>query len=184
MNSTALPLYSLTKEITCFSLILFFVFLLLLHYEQAYIHGQVVENNPFYGMSSAKISSVDSITNDSLINVKLEYSPNLVEPSSPEFFKVTLTYNATNQIVKHADSDIVISKDGLELYKASDEFSVPIVHTPNGLVLTSYSFQEPGQYTFSVNIVGIYFNPVTPKQVNFTVNVSESNDKYLIDISA
>lgn len=133
----------------------------------------MVENNPFYGMSSAKIHSVETFTNDRLINIKLEYSPNLVEPNSPEFFKVTLTYTDTNQIVKHADSDIVISKDGLELYKATDEFSRPIVHTPNGLALTSYSFKEPGQYIISVNIMGIYFNPVTPKHANFTLNVSE-----------
>ena len=173
-----------TKKVVCFSLILFFVFIMLLYYGHVYLLGQVVENNPFYGMSSTKIHSVESFTNDSLINIKLEYAPNLVDPNSAEFFKATLTYKDTNQIVKHADSDIIISKDGLELYKASDEFSRPIVHTPNGLVLTSYSFKEPGQYVISVNIVGIYFNPVAPMHANFTANVSESNEKYLINIAS
>jgi hypothetical protein len=34
----------------------------------------------------------------------------------------------------------------------------------------------------TVKILGINFMPVNPQQVNFTVNVNDSNDKYLIGI--
>ena len=166
-----------------YSVFLLLVAFLLLISKQEYILGVVVENNPFYGMSNAKINSIESTTIDNFIRVKLEYSPNLVDPNSPEFFKFTLTYTDTSEIVKHADSDIIVSKDGVEVYKASDEFSTPLVHTPNGLVLMSYVFPDPGTYIISVNIVGIYFNPIDPKQVNFTANIGESNNKYDIGIT-
>ncbi|MDP9489335.1 MAG: hypothetical protein M3P28_03920 [Thermoproteota archaeon] len=65
--------------------------------KQEYILGVIVENNPFYGMSNEKINSIESTTIDNFIRVKLEYSPNLVDPNSPEFFKFTLTYTDTNE---------------------------------------------------------------------------------------
>ena len=176
-----LHLINKRKFFYCVSLLL--VTFLLLISKQEYILGVLVENNPFYGLSNAKINSIETTTIDNFIRVKLEYSPNLVETNSPEFFKVTLTYTDTNQIVKHADSDIIVTKDGEEIYKASDEFSTPIVHTRNGLVLMSYVFPDPGTYIISVNIVGIYFNPIDPKQVNFTANIGESNNKYAIGIT-
>jgi hypothetical protein len=82
----------------------------------------------------------------------------------------------------HADTDIAISKNGKELYKASSEFSQPFVHTPNGIVLSSYKFPDSGQYIITAKTLGINFMPVNPKQVDFIVNVTESNDKYNIEI--
>jgi hypothetical protein len=34
-----------------------------------------------------------------------------------------------------------------------------------------------------VKVVGINFMPVEPKQVNFAPNVTESKDKYLVNIT-
>jgi hypothetical protein len=53
-----------------------------------------------------------------LINVKLEYAPEAFKIGSPEFFKATLSYKDTNKIALHADTDIVISKDGKEVFKS------------------------------------------------------------------
>ena len=104
------------------------------------------ENNPFYGLSNDPIRSVESITGDNLIRVKLEYAPSGIQIGSSEFFKAPLFHNEKNEIVLHADTDIAISKIGKELYKASSEFSQPFVHTPNGIVLSSYKFPDSGQY--------------------------------------
>ena len=68
-------------------------------------------------------------------------------------------------------------------YKESSEFSQGYVHTPNGIVLSSYKFPGPGQYVILVKVVGINFMPVEPKQVNFAANVTESKDKYLVNIT-
>ena len=118
-----------------------------------------------------------------MINVKLEYAPEAIETGSPEFFKATLYYKDTNEIALHADTDIVISKDGKELFKESSGYSKPYVHTPNGIVLSSYKFADSGQYVISVKVLGLNFMPVKPKQVSFATNVTYSNDKYLIQIA-
>ena len=68
-------------------------------------------------------------------------------------------------------------------FKESSGYSKPYVHTPNGVVLSSYKFPDSGQYVISVKVLGLNFMPVNPKQVNFSTNVTHSNDKYLIQIA-
>ena len=118
-----------------------------------------------------------------MIKIKLEYAPEAFEIGSPEFFKVTLYHADTNEIVLHADTVIVESKNGNELYKASNEFSQPFVRSPNGIVLSSYKFPDSGQYVISVKVIGINFMPENPNQASFTTNVTDTNDKYLIEIA-
>src|ERR1051325_6553753 len=163
-----------------FHIVLLFSFFLIL--KMPLTNGQVFENNPFYGLSNAPIRSIEAITDDHLIKVKLEYAPSTIQVGSPEFFRVTLIHNEKNETVLHADTDIVISRNGKDLYKASSGFSQPFVHTPNGIVLSSFKFPDSGQYILSAKIVGINFMPINPIQVDFVVNVTESNDKYNIEI--
>src|SRR5919109_1099447 len=148
----------------------------------AVVNAVIVENNPFYRLSNAKINAVESITNDKLIKIKLEYAPGMIEIGSAEFFKVTLYHADKNEIALHADTDIIVSKNGKELYKASNEFSRPFVHTPNGIVLSSYKFPDSGQYLITVKVLGINFMPVNPVLASFTTNVIDSNNKYLVEI--
>lgn len=129
-----------------------------------------------------KIKAVESTTDDNLINVKLEYASEAFKIGIPEFFKATLSYRDTKERALHADTDIVISKDGKELFKESSAYSKPYVHTPNGIVLSSYKFPDSGQYVISVKVLGLNFMPVNPKQVDFATNVTHSNDKCLIQI--
>ena len=171
------------KLVWIFSSIIFSsIIIFLSENEVAVVNGVIVENNPFYGLSNAKINSLESITNDKLIRIKLEYAPEVIEIGSPEFFKVTLFHADKNEIALHADTDIVVSKNGKELYKASNEFSQPFVHTPNGIVLSSYKFPDSGQYMITVKVLGINFMPVSTMQASFTTNVTDSNNKYLIEI--
>ena len=102
-----------------------------------------------------KIKAVESTTDDNLINVKLEYAPEAFKIGIPEFFKATLSYTDTKERALHADTDIVISKDGKEVFKESSGYSKPYVHTPNGIVLSSYKFADSGQYVISVKSPGI-----------------------------
>ena len=164
------------------SIILLLIFILLPENELENVNALTVENNPFYGLSNQRIKTVESTTDDNLINVKLEYAPEAFKIGIPEFFKATLSYKDTNEIALHADTDIVISKDGKELFKESSGYYKPYVHTPNGIVLSSYKFPDSGQYVISVKVLGLNFMPVNPKQVNFATNVTHSNDKYLIQI--
>lgn len=165
-----------------FYIILFLGFILLLKNVTMNLNALIVENNPFYGLSNHEINSIESATDDNLIKVILDYAPAALQIGSPEFFKVTLFYSDSNQIALHADTDIIISKDGKELYKASNEFSQPFIHTPNGIVLSSYKFPDSGHYIITVKVLGLNFMPVTEKQANFAANVTDSNDKYTVNI--
>ncbi|HJU78911.1 MAG TPA: hypothetical protein VJ599_05030 [Nitrososphaeraceae archaeon] len=165
------------------SIILSSIIILLSENEEVVVYGVIVENNPFYGLSNEKINTVESITEDKLMKIKLEYAPKVIEPGSPEFFKVTLCHADKNEIALHTDTDIIVSKNGKELYKASDEFSQPFVHTPNGIVLSSYRFPDSGQYVITVKVLGINFMPVSTMQTSFTTNVTDSNNQYLIEIA-
>lgn len=164
-----------------FRIILLFGFVMILKVPLS-ASSLIYENNPFYGLSNHAIRSVESVTGDHLIKVKLEYAPSAIQIGSPEFFRATLFYNEKNEIVLHADTDIAISKNGKELYNASSEFSQPFVHSPNGIVLSSYKFPDSGQYVITAKILGINPMPVNPKQVDFMINVTESHDKYNIEI--
>lgn len=165
-----------------FSSIILSSLIILLSENEKAVYGVIVENNPFYGLSNEKINIVESITDDKLLKIKLEYAPEVIEIGSPEFFKVTLYHADKNEIALHADTDIVVSKNGKELYKASNEFSQPFIHTPNGIVLSSYRFPDSGQYTITVRVLGINFMPVSTMQASFTTNVIDSNNKYLVEI--
>jgi hypothetical protein len=171
------------KLVWIFSSIIFSsIIVFLSENEVSVVNAVIVENNPFYGLSEEKINTVESITNDELIRIKLEYAPEAIEIGSPEFFKVTLYHADKNEIALHADTDIVVSKNGKDLYKASNEFTQPFVHTPNGIVLSSYKFPDSGQYMITVKVLGLNFMPVNPVQASFTTNVIDLNDKYLIEI--
>jgi hypothetical protein len=56
------------------------------------------------------------------------------------------------------------------------------VHTPNGIILSSYKFPDSGQYVITVKILGINFMPVSPVHASFTTEVIDSNNKYLVEI--
>jgi len=110
------------KETAVFHVLLLLVFILFTRNELGNINALIVENNPFYGLSNEKVKSVESTTKDNLINIRLDYSPQTIQRGSPEFFKVNLFYKNNNQSVLHADTDVIITKNGKELYKESNQF--------------------------------------------------------------
>jgi hypothetical protein len=148
----------------------------------------IVENNPFHRQSNAE-KFVKSLTHANLINIRLEYVPAEFQIGLSEFFKSKLFCKDTNKQVLH-EGDIIDYKDGNELYRTSNAFTQPFVHTPNGVVLSSdnfpdsgqYTIPDSGQYTIEVKVLGIEYMPVNAKQVNFIGNVTDSEDNYKIDI--
>ena len=63
------------KEGGLFYTLLLLFFILFAKNELGKINALIVEINPFYGLSNKKVKSVDSTTDDNLINIKLEHSP-------------------------------------------------------------------------------------------------------------
>ena len=71
----------------------------------------------------------------------------------------------------HVDYDFIIIKGGKEVFKASQQAGQPNqpLHTAEGIVTIPYAFQDLGDYTAKVSVMGILFNPIKPESTEFTV---------------
>ena len=148
------------------------------------VYAVEVQNNPFYGLSDAEIHSFEAATEDKSINVRLEHSPKIFKNDNTEFFRISLFHNENQQRALHTDCDLIISKNGKELFKASNDFSQPFIHTASGIFLSSYEFRDLGNYTITIKIMGINYLPVVTKQVNFTATIANSSNENMINVAS
>ena len=59
------------------------------------------------------------------------------------------------------------------MFKASKQYGEPLIHSPNGILLTSFGFNETGRYTLSVEVGGLNFFPIKPVFVDFFATISK-----------
>jgi hypothetical protein len=139
-------------------------------------YSLVVANNPFYSMSDSKIHNIKSHTPDGKMLVNLEYSPDEMKSGAITFFKINFLDSAGKARTRHVDCDLIIRKDNLDLFKASEQYGEPSIHSPDGIMLTSFGFNETGNYRISVEIEGLNFFPIKPLFVDFGATVSHLSD--------
>jgi hypothetical protein len=85
--------------------------------------------------------------------------------------------NKDKQIrMRHVDCDFIIQRDGIELFKMSTKYGEPFYHSINGVMLPSFRFSEPGNYTISVEIAAELFIPIGPVFANFSAIVTPTPD--------
>ena len=118
-------------------------------------------------MSNAKIQGVKGHTSDGKLLVELEYSPEVVKKDELIFFKINFFDSDSNDRTRHVDCDLIVRKSGMGLFKASKQYSEPLIHSPNGILLTSFGFNETGRYTLSIEVGGLNFFPIKPLFVDF-----------------
>ena len=141
-----------------------------------YSYSLVIANNPFYSMSNAKILGVRGHTSDGKLLVELEYSPEVVKKDELTFFRINFFDSDSNDRTRHVDCDLIVRKSGTELFKASKQYGEPLIHSPNGILLTSFGFNETGRYTLSVEVGGLNFFPINPLFVDFFATISKMSD--------
>jgi hypothetical protein len=61
--------------------------------------------------------------------------------------------------MRHVDCDFIIQRDGIELFKMSKKYGEPFYRSINGVMLPSFPFSKPGNYTISVEIAAELFIP-------------------------
>jgi hypothetical protein len=122
-------------------------------------------------MSDATIHSISGYTTDNSLFIELEYGPDKVKKDEHTFFKINIFNSGSKERTSHVDCDLVVKTNGTEVFKASDEYGEPSIHTTDGIMLTQYKFNQIGKYTISVVVEGLNFLPVKPLAVNFTANV-------------
>jgi len=164
------------RNITCISLII--SLLLLLYITTLQNSFSLVNTKSPFSESNAKIKNISCRTSDGNYFVNLQYGPEIVKSREPSFFMVNMFDNNKDKQIRmrHVDCDFIIQRDGIELFKMSTKYGEPFYHSINGVMLPSFPFSEPGNYTISVEIAAQLFIPMIPVFANFSAAVSPAAD--------
>jgi hypothetical protein len=164
------------RNITCISLII--SLLLLLYITTLQNSFSLINTKSPFSESNAKIKNISSSTSDGNYFVNLQYGPEIVKSGEPTFFMVNMFDNNKDKQIRmrHVDCDFIIQRDGIELFKMSTKYGEPFFHSINGVMLPSFRFSEPGNYTISVEIAAQLFIPIGPVFANFSAAVSPAAD--------
>ena len=80
----------------------------------------------------------------------------------------------TNELQRHVDFNLIVLKDGKEVFSASNQTGQPQIplHSIPGTMdipLFTYDFQKTGEYTIKIPVFGILFNPIIPEEAEFRI---------------
>jgi hypothetical protein len=125
--------------------------------------------------SSSGGESMKKPTSGGTLDVFLQPSPQPLGHTSSTSFKVEfMTKGSDNKVQPHIDYDFIIKdSSGKQVFSASQlagQSGKPL-HTSEGIVTIPYTFQAPGDYSISVSVYGILFNPIKPESTDFTIKV-------------
>jgi len=116
-------------------------------------------------------------TSGGALDILLQASPQPAGHTSPTSLKVEFMTKGTGAIQPHIDYDVVIkdsSSGGKQVFTASQLAGQPgkPLHTAEGIVTIPYTFPSPGDYSISIPVYGILFNPIKPESADFTIKVT------------
>jgi hypothetical protein len=89
-------------------------------------------------------------------------------------FRVGFLQPNTNELQRHVDFNLIVLKDGKEVFSASNQTGQPQIplHSIPGTMdipLFTYDFQKTGEYTIKIPVFGILFNPILPEEAEFRI---------------
>jgi hypothetical protein len=109
------------------------------------------------------------------LDVLLQPSPQPVGHTGQTSFKVEFMTKGTETVQPHIDYDLIIKdSSGKQVFSASQlagQARKPL-HTAEGVVTIPYTFQGSGDYSISVLVYGILFNPIRPESADFKIKVA------------
>jgi hypothetical protein len=116
-------------------------------------------------------------TSGGALDIVLQASPQPAGHTSPTSLKVEFMTKGSGAIQPHIDYDVVIkdsSSGGKQVFTASQLAGQPgkPLHTAEGIVTIPYTFPAPGDYSISIPVYGILFNPIKPESADFTIKVT------------
>jgi hypothetical protein len=117
-------------------------------------------------------------TSGGALDIVLQASPQPVGHTSPTSLKVEFMTKGTGAIQPHIDYDVVIKDSsgggGKQVFTASQLAGQPgkPLHTAEGIVTIPYTFPAAGDYSISIPVYGILFNPIKPESADFTIKVT------------
>jgi hypothetical protein len=118
--------------------------------------------------------SMKKATSGGALDVLLQPSSQPVGHTTSTSFKVEFMTKGSDTVQPHIDYDFIIKdSSGKQVFAASQLAGQPgkPLHTAEGIVTIPYTFQGPGDYSISVPVYGILFNPIKPESTDFTIKV-------------
>jgi hypothetical protein len=123
---------------------------------------------------SVQITSSDTkaVTDGKSVNIDLQIQPFPVAKNVDTQFMITFLQPSTQSVQVHVDYDFAISKMNNEVFRASSKTGQPLLHTAEGIVKIPYKFDQEGQYSLQISVMGINFIPIKTEQALFDLKVS------------
>jgi len=117
-------------------------------------------------------SDTKAATNGTSVDIGLQIKPFPVTKNVDTQFMITFLQPSTQSVQVHVDYDLAISKMYSEVFRASSKTGQPLLHTAEGIVKIPYKFDQEGQYSVQISVMGINFIPIKTEQSLFDLKVS------------
>ena len=117
-------------------------------------------------------SDTKAATNGTSVDIDLQIQAFPVTKNVDTQFMITFLQPSTQTVQVHVDYDFAITKMNNEVFRASSKTGQPLLHTAEGIVKIPYKFEEGGQYSIQVSVIGINFIPIKTEQALFDLKVS------------
>ena len=117
-------------------------------------------------------SNTKAITDGKSLNIDLQIQPFPVTKNVDTQFMIKFLQPSTQSVQVHVDYDFAITKMKSEVFRASTKTGQPLLHTAEGTVKIPYKFDQAGQYSIQISVMGINFIPIKTEQALFDLKVS------------
>jgi hypothetical protein len=117
-------------------------------------------------------SDTKAATNGTSVDIGLQIKPFPVTKNVDTQFMITFLQPSTQSVQVHVDYDLAISKMNSEVFRASSKTGQPLLHTAEGIVKIPYKFDQEGQYSVQISVMGINFIPIKTEQALLDLKVS------------
>lgn len=123
---------------------------------------------------TVQITAADSkaATDGNSVNIDLQIQPFPISKNVDSQFMITFLQPSSETVQVHVDYDFAITNNDSEVFRASTKTGQPLLHTAEGIVKIPYKFDQAGEYSLHVSVLGINFIPIKTEQALFDLKVS------------
>lgn len=130
--------------------------------------------NSTQSSKTVQITAADSkaATDGNSVNIDLQIQPFPISKNLDSQFMITFLQPSSQTVQVHVDYDFAITNNNSEVFRASTKTGQPLLHTAEGIVKIPYKFDQAGEYSLHVSVMGINFIPIKTEQALFDLKVS------------
>lgn len=123
---------------------------------------------------NVQITAADSkaATDGNSVDIDLQIQPFPISKDVDSQFMITFLQPSSQTVQVHVDYDFAITNNDKEVFRASTKTGQPLLHTAEGIVKIPYKFDQGGEYSLQVSVMGINFIPIKTEQALFDLKVS------------